>query len=507
MASAVAYEGVWDQEDERERNKCLARMLDPKPPLVGDPFDFPAAGAFLCLPREVLQERTYNLFQTAAMIYGLIFSGIAGSALSPFDVAEYAEGSANRTLANVYNLFAIVQFVICVSCMWEATVMSIAVCSESDLTIYRFALHTSRIGWSMVVNTGYSCLLLLAQVSVVIFMKTDTMMAYIALIVVIVLVVAKHAVFWPRFMNSSPGYVYPMFNGFPLAVILRLFGPGKQVVKKKADRLATLKAEEVAHNFGAHVLDAVRESLSGSGAERNQEATAGPPTAGPGRRGGDETDDLESEQGRLLSQFLEVALPQVPPERLKTLCVALIKADLDLHTMTMAARNPIVLDTALQDDGMRLNLRLGERLALVSSAESRREMGGLLLPARSLTSTATGRAQTHAHDHAYAPSACVNISGVAFRKVESLFDSTVTHETSPQDDKDDKDQAGAASRCGLSLSQRVGELEKRVLASVEALPLAHRISALETLCGVEVAERHKDISDMPARLSGLERIL
>ena len=392
-ASAIAYDGVWDQEDERERNKCLADMLDPKPPLIGDPFSDPAAGSFLCLPREVLQERLYNYYQTAAMIYGLIFSGVAGSALSPFDVAEYAEGSANRALANTYNLLASVQFMVCIICMWEATVIAIATCSESDLTIFRFAVHSSKIGWSLVVNTGYMVFLLAAQVSVVIIMKTDTVMAYIVVSFSIVWMVAKNSVFWPRFLNSAPGYVYPLFNNV-IGPILRIgvFGPGKQAAKQKADRLGALKAEEAANNFGAHVLDAVRESLlsgGGGAAERKQEAS-------PGRglhATTDETDDLASEQGRLLSQFLTAALPQAQPERLNTLCVALIKADLDLHTLTVAARNPVVLDNALRDDTTRLNLRPGERLALVSSAGSRGE-------------SLAAQAKTHA--------AGVSISGGAF---------------------------------------------------------------------------------------------
>ena len=479
-ASAIAYDGVWDQEDERERNKCLADMLDPKPPLIGDPFNHPAAGSFLCLPREVLQERLYNYYQTAAMIYGLIFSGIAGSALNPLDVAEYAEGSAKRALANSYNLLASVQFMVCIICMWEATVIAIATCSESDLTIFRFAVHSSKIGWSLVVNTGYMVFLLAAQVIVVIIMKTDTVMAYIVVSFTIMLMVAKFIVFWPRFLNSAPGYVYPMFNNVFLAPIFRvgIFGPDKQAAKQKADRLGALKAEEAANNFGAHVLDAVRKSLlsGGGAAERKQEAA-------PGRglhATTDETDDLASEQGRLLSRFLTAALPQAHPERLNTLCVALIKADLDLNTLTVAARNPLMLDQALRDDTMRLNLRPGERLALVSSAGSRGE-------------SLAAQAKTHA--------AGVSISGGAFGADDLPVDPTrvaspcwpragtdpLVHladnidTISPHSDKNHQAGAGAASRCGCSRSQRLGGLEMRVLGFASPLQEGPKKTAKERL--------------------------
>jgi len=69
----------------------------------GDPFYDPGSGPLLCLPREQLQERVYNIFQNNILLYGLIFSGVASSALEPFEVKEF-ENATHRLLANAYNL-------------------------------------------------------------------------------------------------------------------------------------------------------------------------------------------------------------------------------------------------------------------------------------------------------------------------------------------------------------------------------------------------------------------
>ena len=45
----------------------------------------------------------YNIFQNNILLYGLIFSGVASSALEPFEVREF-ESSTHRLLANAYNL-------------------------------------------------------------------------------------------------------------------------------------------------------------------------------------------------------------------------------------------------------------------------------------------------------------------------------------------------------------------------------------------------------------------
>ena len=63
----------------------------------GDPWEDPGTG--LCLPQEQVQERIYNVNQDQAILYGLIFSGVAGSALTPSAAAEFDQGSTHRLLS------------------------------------------------------------------------------------------------------------------------------------------------------------------------------------------------------------------------------------------------------------------------------------------------------------------------------------------------------------------------------------------------------------------------
>ena len=46
------------------------------------------------------------------MVHGLLFSGVAASALNPFDVSKFEAGSTRRLLANIYNLVGAVVFVL-----------------------------------------------------------------------------------------------------------------------------------------------------------------------------------------------------------------------------------------------------------------------------------------------------------------------------------------------------------------------------------------------------------
>ena len=67
---------------------------------------FSGGGDAMAIPREQVQERLFQLISNLGITFGLIFSGVAGSALSPFNVEDFDAGSNNRTLANVYNLLA-----------------------------------------------------------------------------------------------------------------------------------------------------------------------------------------------------------------------------------------------------------------------------------------------------------------------------------------------------------------------------------------------------------------
>ena len=96
-------------------------------------------------------------------------------------------------------------------------------------------------------------------------------------------------------------------------------------------------------------------------------------------------------------RFLRAALPNSPPDRIKAICDDLLKNDLDLDVLTAA--NPMVLESALRDDSLSINMRPGERLALVAGAAdiSLIESGQLQSPQRR-TADAMAPAGKHLED-------------------------------------------------------------------------------------------------------------
>ena len=51
--------------------------------------------------RDQIQGRLHNVVSSLSMVYGLVFSGVAGSALSPLKAVDYEEDTYHRTLANL----------------------------------------------------------------------------------------------------------------------------------------------------------------------------------------------------------------------------------------------------------------------------------------------------------------------------------------------------------------------------------------------------------------------
>jgi len=173
--------------------------------------------------------------------------------------------------------------------------------------------------------------------------------------------------FMARLARAAPHTVVHEL-GNPLYFLARLgvpgFGLGQTRLKKLAKRIGAIVVQGAASNFGAHVVDAVQESMHEPTSARSNPAIDHQLT--------EEQDTLTSQQGRALLRFLRRALPQAPANRTQQLCMSLVKMDLDLKALALAAQmNTVLLDRALSDDQyMCVNLRVGERLALVHAAQT-----------------------------------------------------------------------------------------------------------------------------------------
>ena len=173
--------------------------------------------------------------------------------------------------------------------------------------------------------------------------------------------------FIARLSRAQP-HVLVHVLGNPVFLFARLglpgFGLGQKRLTKLAKRIGSIVAQGAASNFGVHVLEDVKESLA---EPRSVSSTA--PIA---HLHTEDNDILTSQQGRALTLFLKQALQEAPDDRIQQLCASLIKMDLDLKTLAMAAKmNAVLLDRALSDDQyMCVNLRVGERLVLLHAAQN-----------------------------------------------------------------------------------------------------------------------------------------
>ena len=61
--------------------------------------------------------------------------------------------------------------------MWEATLLALSACCESDLTIFRFTVCSSKANWILTLSTGYSMGLVMVQVIIVNYLRSDSLWA------------------------------------------------------------------------------------------------------------------------------------------------------------------------------------------------------------------------------------------------------------------------------------------------------------------------------------------
>ena len=259
--------GVWQQPaDQGLRDETIARLIDPKTP-PGVPNYAPFAGDLLAIPREQLQDRLYKLLENMGITIGLIFSGVCSSALSPFDVAEFPEGSTNRTLANVSNLLANIQFILCLGGMFSVTMHCLGLAVENDRTIYRVAANISMPIAKMSQVIVGSCLLLMAQMGCIIYIKSDPIYAH----VIVGVMVAQF--FFYGFGSSQ----HSVFTTFPCIgihclndgisrIVTLPYGTYSKAslarIKESAAWLGTIKGQEVSNNFGAEVVKLVQGKIN-----------------------------------------------------------------------------------------------------------------------------------------------------------------------------------------------------------------------------------------------------
>ena len=347
----------WLPEDARKRDEHLRRLLRGKRDSINNhigmfcsPYD-PGLGPMLCLDRHEVHGRIHKLVSGIKMVYGLVLSGVAKSALDPFDVEkDFAEDPFKRNLANFYNLAATVQFVLCLCGSLFSTIVFIVLSYQPDSTIYRIASQFDFF-LAYCYMIFYSTFLLLAQVAAVIFIRSDPTWAWVILGLIILIFVTLFNHFAYGFKKAFPNFAVHVFPIFAMAsfnpfVWRWMFSSQeKEAHQLMMKHTADTMIQDAENNFGKDVVNKVRSDVA---REEGYPVVGMPPTHGSGDKEANANEDgvifgLSTERGQQLQALLSSALPHTVPERRYQLAIGMLIEEMDVPSLVSAAKSSMVV--------------------------------------------------------------------------------------------------------------------------------------------------------------------
>ena len=318
------------------------------------------------------------MMSSLSMVYGLVFSGVAGSALSPFEVADWAEGSTERLLANFYNLAASLQFSICIGGVLFTTYFLVFINTQPDTVIFKCV---SNFNFTIVYMylIFYSTYLLLAQLCARVYIRSDPEWAWatIGILLTFFLVLFNHWIYAMRdafpiaSLHFMPAFAALSFNPH---IALQLFGRRWTQFKRSAQHTAEVMIQEAGNNFGNDVVNKLRRDVSHEQLAHQAGADGSSP---PVRKKHSSPRDIRvvpegtnalSESGKELAAVLKNALAHSSPDRRDHIINGLLIEELTVpRLLAMAKLNIVVLDSALKTDNMRVQMLTGERFAIIET--------------------------------------------------------------------------------------------------------------------------------------------
>ena len=171
-------------DDAQKRDSHLKRLMRGKwDKIAATPLGImclpylPEIGEMLCMPREQVQERLHNMLSSLSMVFALVFSGVAGSALSPLPVEEWGEGTGKRAVANFFNMAASIQFIICAAGTLFTSFLMMFINAQHDSNVFRVLVKINSL-MTYPYLIFYSSLLLLAQLFANIYLQCDEACAW-----------------------------------------------------------------------------------------------------------------------------------------------------------------------------------------------------------------------------------------------------------------------------------------------------------------------------------------
>jgi len=367
--ASTTSEAYWLPEDAAQRDVKLKRLLRCEyDGFLSALFQTyaPEAGPLLCMPRQQVAGRLQNMVQGTAMLYGLILSGVANSALNPLNVEDFPEASVERSLANLYNLLATVQFAISALGSMVTIIVLVNMNAQPDTTIFRYVSNFDYF-FQYIGLIGWSSLLLLTQCSIIICLRSDRVWAFVTVgATVFILVALMHH--WAHGMRKTCPetclHYYPTFlmSSLVSPFILRWFFNTKDI-KAMAKHNANMMVQKAENNFGKDIVNKARREVESEEADSpSSSRNLQPGTTASG--------DISSEKGRELKAVITHALPDATADRCDLIVMGMLIEELTVPRLVGMARMSFglhVLDGALRENNMRLQLLTGERMAIMQA--------------------------------------------------------------------------------------------------------------------------------------------
>jgi hypothetical protein len=306
-----------------------------------------------------------------SMVYGLILSGVASSALSPLTVQDFPDSSVERTLANFYNLAAAVQFTICVMGSLFTTFLLGFVNCQPDTTILRCAANFGFLARYYGV-IGWSLHLLLVQCGVMLYLRSDPDWAFVTIGLIVFIFFGLFHLWAHGVKKAMPElalHMYPTFLilNFVNPFIVRWFLTKKED-KKHAEHAVHNMLQGAENNFGKPIVNRVRRQLaSGQADDRAGITSASRDDEGPDKTS---SSDISGTKVLELEALITQALPDASADRCKNLVMGMLIEELTLPILVAMANRPLglhMVDGALREKNMRVQLLTGERMAIVEA--------------------------------------------------------------------------------------------------------------------------------------------
>jgi len=370
----------WSQRDKDKRAELLRELRDTNPgfPFL-PPFVGPGTASLLGLPREVVLDRLVQWFTTCNIVGSLMLSGLCSFALVPLDVKSMPDEDQN--LGNIFNMINMYNLTLNAGIVIFTTYSLLQLTVETPGTILRCAVYSMRSVW-ISTFTFFSTVMLLVSTGITAWLHQTGIFKIVTVIGIIFI----FFVFAAYYMY----YLMPLM--FPIQCLhwSNIFGFIPESLREDARRIGQVRLMEAKTHIGDEIVnDALKGIRSQNSRGPGSRKVAEQPTLEVVVESLEEDRDSDHASGHAkpftrqrtvmgapinpieqdsFMKILDIAAPSMLQSRKIAIAHKLIE---EAFTFAVMKQSPSsVLYDALGDEGLELNLKSGERLAICAAVSS-----------------------------------------------------------------------------------------------------------------------------------------